>query len=183
MDVPIDFDPALERELHRWLDPLVAAPIPARTVPVRGAWMPKLLAGAGAAVAANMVMGVAIAALAAGVAGAATEAVITRSLSPVQWSQQVKDQVQALGSQHGSGVNQHHAATSPDAHLAGAPNGNGQAPATGQPARPSAAQPPPESPPTNSVGAPPVESSSASGDAPPTCAGCRRPQSPVPGGN
>jgi hypothetical protein len=180
MDVPNTFDRELERELHRWLDPLVAAPIPARIVPSRAGWVTKLVAGAGAAVAAKMVMGVAIATLAAGVAGAATEAVITRSLSPVQWSRQVKDQVLALESQHGSGVNPHPAATSPDAHVAGAANGNVQPPATG---RPAGAQPPPESPPSTSVSVPPAESTSSSGDAPPNCPACRRPQSPVPGGN
>ena len=41
MDVPNEFDRELELELHRWLDPLVAAPIPLRTVPARRGWMPK----------------------------------------------------------------------------------------------------------------------------------------------
>ncbi|HEV2036635.1 MAG TPA: hypothetical protein VGU71_20990 [Candidatus Dormibacteraeota bacterium] len=181
--MPNDFDIELERELHRWLDPLVAAPIPARTVQARGGWMTKLVAGAGAAVAAKMAMGVAIATLAAGVAGVVTEAVITRSLSPVQWSQQVKDQVLALEPQHGTGVNPHPASAPPGAHLAGTANGNGQPPATGQPAQPAAAQPPPESPPSNSVAVPPAESTSSSGDAPPNCAGCKRTQSPAPGAN
>lgn len=156
MDVPNDFDRELERELHRWLDPLVAAPIPVRTVPARGGRMPKLVAGAGAAVAAKMFMGVAIATLAAGVAGAATEAVITRSLSPVQWSQQATDQVLAIESQHGSAVNPHHAATSPATNLAGAANGTGQPPVSATPAQPLNAQPPNAQPPQPLQDAPPT---------------------------
>lgn len=182
--MPNDFDRELERELRRWLDPLVAAPIPARTVPVRSGWMPKLLAGAGAAVAAKMVVGVAIATLAAGVAGVATEAMITRSLSPVQWSQQAKDQVLSLESQNGSGVNQHQAATSPAAPLAGASNGNGLPPANGAPAQPTndtSAQPPstqppqplqdpqPNLPPPNAVAVPTGDATPSAKPKPPQC--------------
>lgn len=179
--MPNDFDRELEleRELHRWLDPLVAAPIPARTVPARGGWMPNLVAGAGAAVAAKMFTGVAIATLAAGVAGVATEAVITRSLSPVQWSQQAKDQVLALESQNGSGVNQHQAAASPAAPLAGASTGNGQPPAqpaNGTPAQPPNTQPPqplqdpqPNAPQPNAVAVPPGDATPSAKPKPPQC--------------
>jgi hypothetical protein len=175
-DVPNDFERELERELRRRLDPLVAAPVPPRTAPARGGWMPKLLAGAGAAVAAKMVMGIAIAALAAGFAGMATEAVITRSLSPVQWSQQAKDQVLALESQHGSAINQHHATTSPATNLAGAANGNGQAPVIATPAQAPNSQPPnplqdaPPSPPQpNAVTVPPGDATASPKPKPPLC--------------
>lgn len=174
--MPNEFDLELERELHRWLDPLVAAPIPARTVPARDGWMTKVVAGAGAAVAAKMVMGVAIATLAAGVAGVATEAVITRSLSPVQWSQQAKDQVQALESQHGSAVNPHQAATSPATDLAGTATGTGSPPVSAAPAQPSNAQPPqplqdaPPSPPQpNSVAVASGDATASPKPKPPQC--------------
>ena len=88
-----DFDLELERELHRVLDPFVAAAVP--PVRVRGQAGPvaKLLGGAGAALAAKAVTGIAIAVLAAGAAGAAGEALITRSLNPADWGQQVKQQL------------------------------------------------------------------------------------------
>lgn len=161
--MPSDFERELEGELHRCLDPLGAAPIPPRTVPAPGGRVVELLAGSGAALAAKLVMGIAIVAFATSVAGVATEAVITRSLSPVEWSHQARHQVLALQSQDGPVVSHQHAATSPAAHLAGA-NGSGQQPATGLPANP-----PQESPEPNSVTVPPIEGSSSPKPTPPKC--------------
>jgi hypothetical protein len=174
IDVPNDIDRELERELHRWLDPMVAAPIPPRTVPARGAFGVKLLAGAGAALGAKLVVGVAIAAMAGGLAGVAAEAVITGSLNPVEWSQQARHQVVTLGSQLGATVSEHNAVSSPAAHLAGASNGSGQQPvsgqpATGQPVSGQPAQPAPQSPQPNSVAVPPAEPTTSAKPSPPGC--------------
>jgi hypothetical protein len=49
----------------------------------------RLLGGAGAALGVKVLTGFALAAFAAAAAGAATEAVVTRSLNPVHWGQQV----------------------------------------------------------------------------------------------
>jgi hypothetical protein len=175
MDVPNDFDRELERELHRWLDPAVAAPIPPRTVPARAGFTIKFLARAGTALAAKLVVGVAVAVLAAGLAGVATEAVITRSLNPVDWSQQARQQVQTLGSQPAPGVDQHHAVASPAGHLAGASDGTGSQPATGQPAPLTE-----ESPQPNSAAVPAADPTASSQPTPPKCAGCFRTESPAP---
>lgn len=84
-----DFARELEQELHRILDPLAAAPIPPRrTLAPRGVTR-RLLGGAGAALGIKVLTGFALAAFAAAAAGAATEAVVTRSLNPVDWGQQV----------------------------------------------------------------------------------------------
>ncbi len=84
-----DFERDLERELHRILDPIAAAPIPPRrTLASRGVTR-RLLGGAGAALGIKVFTGFALAAFAAAAAGAATEAVVTRSLNPVDWGQQV----------------------------------------------------------------------------------------------
>jgi hypothetical protein len=172
VNVANDFDRELERELHRWLDPMVAAPIPPRTVPARGVLGVKVLAGAGAALGAKLVVGVAIAAMAAGLVGVATEAVITRSLNPVEWSQQARHQAVTLGSQLEPAAAQHHAVTSPAGHLAGASNGNGQQPVNGRPSagQPApAAQPAPQSPQPNSVALPPTEPATSAKPSPPGC--------------
>lgn len=164
MNVSNDFDRELERELHRWLDPMVAAPVPPRTVPARGALGVKLLAGAGAALGAKLVVGVAIAAMAFGLAGVAAESVITGSLNPVEWSQQARHQVLTLGSQLGPTVSQQQVVSSPAAHLAGASNGNGQQPVSGQPAE--ELQPSPQ---PHSVAVPPAASTTSPTPSPTGC--------------
>jgi hypothetical protein len=90
-----DFESELERELHRILDPIAAAPIPLRRAPLAGGIMKRLLGGAGAALGAKLLTGIAVAAAAVVVAGAATEVAVTGSLNPTNWGQQVKTQVGA----------------------------------------------------------------------------------------
>jgi len=90
-----DFEGELERELHRILDPIAAAPIPLRRAPLSGGIMKRLLGGAGAALGAKLLTGIAVAAAAVVVAGAATEVAVTGSLNPTNWGQQVKTQVGA----------------------------------------------------------------------------------------
>jgi hypothetical protein len=90
-----DFESELERELHRILDPIAAAPIPFRRAPLSGGIMKRLLGGAGAALGAKLLTGIAVAAAAVVVAGAATEVAVTGSLNPTNWGQQVKTQVGA----------------------------------------------------------------------------------------
>src|SRR6266849_4232014 len=90
-----DFESELERELHRILDPIAAAPIPLRRAPLSGGLMKRLLGGAGAALGAKLLTGIAVAAAAVVVAGAATEVAVTGSLNPTNWGQQVKTQVGA----------------------------------------------------------------------------------------
>lgn len=55
--------------------------------------MRRLLGGAGAAIAAKLATGLAVAALAMAGAGVATEVATTGSLNPTDWGQQVKQQV------------------------------------------------------------------------------------------
>jgi hypothetical protein len=55
--------------------------------------MKRILGGTGAAVAAKFLTGFAVVAFAAAGAGAATEAAISGSLNPLDWGQQVKQQV------------------------------------------------------------------------------------------
>jgi hypothetical protein len=88
-----EIDIELEQELHRILDPIVSAPIPARRAAATGGWRRKLLGGAGAALTVKVLTGVAVAAVAATVAGAATEVATTGSLNPLVWGQQVKQTV------------------------------------------------------------------------------------------
>ncbi len=57
--------------------------------------MKRLLGGAGAALGAKLLTGIAVAAAAVVVAGAATEVAVTGSLNPTNWGQQVKTQVGA----------------------------------------------------------------------------------------
>jgi len=90
-----DFESELERELHRILDPIAAAPIPLRRAPLSGGIMKRLLGGAGAALGAKLLTGIAVAAAAVVVAGAATEVAVTGSMNPTNWGQQVKTQVGA----------------------------------------------------------------------------------------
>src|SRR4029077_20299431 len=94
MNGPGDFESELERELHRILDPIAAAPIPFRRAPSSGGIMKKrLLGGIGAALGVKVLTGIAVAAAAVVVAGAATEVATTGSLNPANWGQQVKQQV------------------------------------------------------------------------------------------
>jgi hypothetical protein len=105
-----DSDRELESELHRILDPMVEGPIPLRHAPVRRGFVYRLVGGAGAALAAKTLTGIAIAALAA---GAATEVVITHSLNPTTWAQQTLQVVE--GKHQPSSNSQEHSATSPAA--------------------------------------------------------------------
>ncbi len=57
--------------------------------------MKRLLGGAGAALGVKLLTGIAVAAAAVVVAGAATEVAVTGSLNPSNWGQQVKTQVGA----------------------------------------------------------------------------------------
>lgn len=133
-----DFEDEIERELHRVLDPATAGTIPAWTATRSGLPARKLLGGAGAALGLKVLTGFAVAAAAATLAGAATETVITGSLNPTVWGQQVKVQVDsckdALNGEHG-GIGQcvsnfanKHGETNSDTHQnpeAGTPQGSG----------------------------------------------------------
>lgn len=88
-----DFDSEIERELSRVLGPVDGASIPAWRAPASGGFMKRILGGTGAAIAAKLATGFAVAALAAAGAGAATEVAITGSLNPADWGQQVKQTV------------------------------------------------------------------------------------------
>ncbi len=57
--------------------------------------MKRLLGGAGAALGVKLLTGIAVAAAAVVVAGAATEVAVTGSMNPTNWGQQVKTQVGA----------------------------------------------------------------------------------------
>src|ERR1700730_5388749 len=89
-----EFERPLERELHRILDPIGAAPIPPRrTLASRGVTR-RLLGGAGAALGVKVLTGFALAAFAAAAAGAVTEVAVTGSLNPATWGHQVHQTVQ-----------------------------------------------------------------------------------------
>ena len=98
--------------------------------------MKKILGGTGAALAAKVVTGFAVGALAAAGATAATEAAITGSLNPNDWGQQVVAQVQKCKAalqpgQHGIGqcvsafAKQHGPLVSADHRASNARTGNG----------------------------------------------------------
>jgi hypothetical protein len=95
----------IEQELHRVLDPIAAQPIPPRRAIVQNRRTARaLLGGAGAALSLKLLTGVAVAAAAVTVAGAAT----TGSLNPSDWGQQVTQRVQECkdklaDGQHGIG--------------------------------------------------------------------------------
>ncbi|GAC1505638.1 MAG: hypothetical protein NVS1B3_04170 [Candidatus Dormibacteraceae bacterium] len=90
-----DFERDLQDELHRILDPMTAGPIPARRVTATsGGTMKRLLGGAGAALSVKIVTGLAVAAMAATAAVAATEVATTGSINPANWGQKVKEQVE-----------------------------------------------------------------------------------------
>jgi hypothetical protein len=88
-----DFDREIERELNRILGPVDTQTIPAWRSPASGGFMKRILGGTGAAVAAKLLTGFAVVAFAAAGAGAATEAAVTGSFNPLDWGQQVKQQV------------------------------------------------------------------------------------------
>jgi hypothetical protein len=91
-----DFERELEFELHRILDPMTAGPILAwRATATSGGTMKRLLGGAGAALGVKILTGFAVAAAAATFAAAATEVAITGSINPLNWGQQVTQQVDA----------------------------------------------------------------------------------------
>jgi hypothetical protein len=107
MNGPGDFERELERELHRILDPIAAAPIPLRKAS-SGAMARRLLGGAGVALGLKLATGVAIAAFAAAAIGTTTEVAVTGSLNPADWGRQVKSTVadckaKLAAGQHGIG--------------------------------------------------------------------------------
>jgi hypothetical protein len=107
--------------------------------------MKRILGGAGAAIGAKLVTGLAVAAFAAAGAAAVTEAGATGSLNPADWGQQVKQQVaackaaltsgqhgigecvSAFAKQHGDQVSdQHQASGARENHGSGKDKGQGQ---------------------------------------------------------
>ena len=135
-----DFDREIEIELHRRLDSIDREPIPPRRLVQSGTPRTRaLVGGAGAALAAKLISGVAIAAAAVTVAGATA----TGSLDPAVWGQQVTDRVQeckaALAAgQHGIGdcvsafASTHGAGVASHARHQGIGNGNGYASGRGK---------------------------------------------------
>ncbi|TMF33170.1 MAG: hypothetical protein E6I30_08745 [Chloroflexi bacterium] len=125
----------IEQELHRVLDPIAAQPIPPRRAIVQNRRTASaLLGGAGAALSLKLLTGVAVAAAAVTVAGAAT----TGSLNPSVWGQQGTQRVQECkdklaDGQHGIGdcvssfASQHGAAVAPAARHHGNANGHDNA--------------------------------------------------------
>jgi len=145
-----DFDSDIERELGRVLGPVESASIPAWRAPASGGFMKRLLGGTGAAIAAKLITGFAIGALAA---VGATEAAITGSVNPNDWGQQVVQQVQSCKAalsdgEHGIGqcvsafAKQHGKIVSSQHHASGArtndgsSNGNGKDNGHGKPDNP-----------------------------------------------
>jgi hypothetical protein len=130
-----DLDREIEFELHRTLDSIGREAIPPRRlVQSRTTRTRALVGGAGAALAAKLVSGVAVAAAAVTVAGATT----TGSLDPAVWGQQVSNRVQECKAtladgQHGIGdcvsafAKTHGAGVASDARHHGNGNGDGNA--------------------------------------------------------
>ena len=128
-----DIERELESELHRILDPVSAmSTIPLRRRPIRRGALRTVLGGAGAALSLKLLSGVAVAAAAVTVAGAAT----TGSINPVTWGQQVSEHVaeckaKLADGQHGIGdcvssfANQHGQSVASEARHHGQGNGNG----------------------------------------------------------
>ena len=126
-----DIERQLEVELHRVLDPISATPIPPRRSAGNRTAARTVLGGAGAALTLKLLTGVAVAAAAVTVAGAAT----TGSINPVIWGQQVSQHVadckaKLTDGQHGIGdcvsdfANQHGQAVASDARHHGNPSGS-----------------------------------------------------------
>ena len=133
-----DFDGELESELHRVLDPIAAQPIPVRAGRAGRISARTLVGGAGAALSVKLLTGLAVAAAAVTVAGAAT----TGSINPVDWGTQVSQHVASCkaalaAGQHGIGdcvsdfANQHGQTVASDARHHGNGNGNGSTNAHG----------------------------------------------------
>jgi len=129
-----DLERELEEELHRVLDPIAALPIPPRRSVQNRSAARALFGGAGAALSLKLLTGVAAAAAAVTVAGAAT----TGSLNPSDWGQQVSQRVgeckaQLADGHHGIGdcvssfAKQHGAVVASDARHHGNGNGNSNA--------------------------------------------------------
>ncbi len=127
-----DLERELEQELHRVLDAVSGMPIPPRrTVQARGG-LRALMGGTGAALTVKLLTGVAVAAAAVTVAGAAT----TGTLNPSVWGQQVSEKVETCKAKlangdHGIGdcissfASQHGAAVASAARHHGNDNGSG----------------------------------------------------------
>ena len=133
-----DFESELDQELHRVLDPVAATPVPARRAVHSRTAARTIAGGAGAALGLKLLTAVAVAAAAVTVAGAAT----TGSLNPIEWGQQVKQQVETCKSkladgQHGIGdcvsgfASQHGASVASDARHHGDTNPHGNNGANG----------------------------------------------------
>src|SRR5438105_8871744 len=128
-----DLERELESELHRVLDPVSAIGIPPRRSPVGRNSARAVLGGAGAALTLKVLTGVAVAAAAVTVAGAAT----TGSVNPADWGQQVSQHVadckkQLADGQHGIGAcvsdfASQHGQTVRNSNGNGNGNGNGNA--------------------------------------------------------
>jgi hypothetical protein len=127
-----DLERELESELHRVLDPISAVPIPPRRTAGARSATRTVIGGAGAALTVKLLTGVAVAAAAVTVAGAAT----TGSVNPLTWGQQVSQHVadckaKLSDGQHGIGdcvsafASQHGQAVASDARHHGNGNGNG----------------------------------------------------------
>lgn len=115
-----DFERELENELHRVIDPLLSATVPPRRVAGSGGTMKRVLGGTGVAIGLKVLTGIAAAAAAVTVAGAATEIATTGSVNPQDWGishqvQTCKDNlrpgthgigscVSAVARQHGKGA-------------------------------------------------------------------------------
>lgn len=85
------FEQHLQDDLKLLLDPYATGTIPAWREPARGRRLVPLAGGAGAALGAKIVAGLAVAVMAA---GATTEIVITHSANPADWARSVQQQVQ-----------------------------------------------------------------------------------------
>ena len=138
-----DLERELETELHRALDPISRLSIPPRRPPRHAPSARAVLGGAGAALTLKLLTGVAVAAAAVTVAGAAT----TGSINPVDWGTQMSqrvadckakltdghhgigDCVSALATQHGPAVAsaaRHHGQGQGHGEGTGQPGNNGQ---------------------------------------------------------
>ena len=128
-----DLERELEHELHRVLDPISRLAIPARRAPRHATLFGRIAGGAGAALTVKVLTGVAVAAAAATVAGAAT----TGSFNPRDWTQGMSRTVQSCKAaltpgHHGIGecvsdiANQHGQAVASAARHQGTGNGNSQ---------------------------------------------------------
>jgi uncharacterized membrane protein YgcG len=134
-----DIERELEETLHRVLDPISARPVPPRrTVHGRSAFR-TVVRGAGAALTVKVLTGIAAAAAAVTVAGAAT----TGSINPVIWGQTITSTVQTckdnIANSGGNGIgpcvsavaNTHGATVASEARNHSNPSGSGNGNANG----------------------------------------------------